>query len=140
MDFNQLKKNLKKDFSGLKKIKVALLADSASQLLAQSIRALGYEYAYDIQLFESDFDQIDRQIMDPTSELYEYEPEITILYESSHKLLNTFNKQTIEQKVLFAQNHLNHFDTLLHQLSQYSKTKVIYLNLSEINDSVYGNF
>lgn len=37
-DFSQLKKNLKKDFSGLKAIKVAVLGDSATQFLVQALR------------------------------------------------------------------------------------------------------
>ncbi len=42
MHFIELKKNLKKDFSGLKKVKLALLGDSATQFLTQAIRGHGY--------------------------------------------------------------------------------------------------
>jgi len=41
--FNDLKKNLKKDYSGFKTIKIALLADSASQFLVSAIKGYGYE-------------------------------------------------------------------------------------------------
>ncbi len=140
MEFNQLKKNLKKDFTGLKKIKVSLLSDTASQLLVQSIRGYGYEYGYDLNIFEADFNQIDRQIMDYSSELYEHEADITIIYESSHKLLNKFNKLPAEKKKDFAENHIEHLDILINTLSAKLKTKIIYLNLAEINDTVYGNY
>ena len=40
--FSELKKNLKKDFTGLVPVKVALLGDSAIQLLAQALRTLGH--------------------------------------------------------------------------------------------------
>ena len=140
MEFNHLKKNLKKDFTGLKKIKVSLLSDTASQLLVQVIRGYGYEYSYDLDIFEADFNQIDRQIMDYSSELYEHEADITIIYESSHKLLNKFNKMPADQKKDFAENHIEYLDMLIKTLSAKLKTKIIYLNLAEINDTVYGNY
>ena len=140
MEFNQLKKNLKKDFSELKKIKVSLLSDTASQLLVQAIRGYGFEYSYDLEIFEADFNQIDRQILDYSSELYEHEADITIIYESSHKLLNKFNKLPANQQKDFAENHIEHLDSLIKTLSAKLKTKIIYLNLAEINDTVYGNY
>ena len=51
MRFLELKKNLKRDFSGFKKIKLALLGDSATQHLTQVIRGYGLE---DFQ-FKSNF-------------------------------------------------------------------------------------
>jgi hypothetical protein len=51
MDFRQLKSNLKKDFTGFKKIKVAILADSATQLLHQAVRGAGYEKKLDIEIW-----------------------------------------------------------------------------------------
>ena len=140
MEFNQLKKNLKKNFSNFKKIKIALLSDTASQLLVQAIRGYGFEYSYDLNIFEADFNQIDRQIMDYSSELYEHEADITIIYESSHKLLNKFNKLPADQKKYFAENHIEHMDMLIKTLSAKLNTKIIYLNLAEINDTVYGNY
>jgi predicted enzyme involved in methoxymalonyl-ACP biosynthesis len=74
-NFSQLKKNLKKDFSGLKTIKVAVLGDSATQFLVQALRGEGYEKGFDLQILEADFSQIERQVFDPSSELYEFKPE-----------------------------------------------------------------
>ena len=51
LSFNDLKKNLKKDFSGFKKIKVALLSDSASQFLSVAIRGYGYEAGVDFEMY-----------------------------------------------------------------------------------------
>ncbi len=57
--FNELKRNLKKDFTGFKKIKIALLSDSASQLLHNAIKAYGYEAQLDFEIYEADYNQID---------------------------------------------------------------------------------
>ena len=53
-DFNQLKKNLKKDFSKFKSARIALLGDSATQLLAQAIRGYGYEVEMSFEIWEAD--------------------------------------------------------------------------------------
>ena len=44
MTFKKLKKNLKKDFSSFTKLKLAVLGDSATQLLVQAIRGEGYNH------------------------------------------------------------------------------------------------
>ena len=67
LSFNALKKNVKKDFSGFKKLKVALLADTASQFLNQSLRGYGYEVQLDLDIYEADYDQISLQVFDPSS-------------------------------------------------------------------------
>src|SRR6187402_2366466 len=95
--FSQLKKNLKQDFSNLKTIKVALLGDTATQFLQQVLRGAGYDQGFDLQIWEADFNQIERQVFDPSSELYEFNPEIIILFYSSHKLLGKYNKSKPEQ-------------------------------------------
>ena len=86
-NFIQLKKNLKKDFSNLKPIKLAILGDTATQFLTQSLRGLGYDNSINLDIWEADFNQIERQVFDFSSELYQFKPEIVIIFKSSHKLL-----------------------------------------------------
>ena len=52
-DFNQLKKNFKKDFSDLKKVRIAILGDSATQFLVQAIKGQGYEDGVNYEIFEA---------------------------------------------------------------------------------------
>jgi FkbH-like protein len=138
--FSQLKKNLKNDFSKLKAIKVAVLGDSATQLLTQAIRGLGYDLGFDLQIWEADFNQIDRQISDPTSELYDFKPEIVLVFQSSHKLLGKYNKLKPENYSLLAQNEIEKIQNNFFSLSNLTNAKIIYYNYSEIDDSVFGNY
>jgi FkbH-like protein len=138
--FSQLKKNLKNDFSKLKAIKVAILGDSATQLLTQAIRGLGYDLGFDLQIWEADFNQIDRQISDPTSELYHFKPEIVLVFQSSHKLLGKYNKLKPENYSLLAQNEIEKIQNNFSSLSNLTNAKIIYYNYSEIDDSVFGNY
>lgn len=139
-DFTQLKRNLKNDFSKLKSIRVAVLGDSATQLLTQAIRGMGYDSGFDLQIWEADFNQIDRQISDPTSELYDFSPEIVIVFQSSHKLLGKYNKLQPEKYSSFALTEIEKIQNNISTLSSLSNAKIVYYNYTEIDDSVFGNY
>ena len=139
-DFSHLKKNLKKDFSQLKAIKVAVLGDTATQFLVQALRGMGFEKGFDLQILEAGFNQIERQVLDPNSELYASEPEIVIVFQSSHKLLGKYNKSKMDQHCLFASNEIKSIENVYSTLTHNLKAKVIYYNYTEIDDVVFGNY
>lgn len=138
--FSELKKNLKKDFSNLKHIKIALLGDTATQFLKQAIQGLGFDEGFNLELWEADFNQIERQVFDPSSELYEFNPDIVVIFQSSHKLLGKYNKIKPEQHLQFASNELESISNIYSNLSSNLNAKVIYYNYTEIDDSVFGNY
>jgi len=140
MTFNELKKNLKKDFSEFKKFKLALLGDSSTQLLAQAIRGAGYEKHLDLNIFDADYNQIDRQIMDISSELYVYQPEFTVVFEAGHKLLQKFNKANESERFDFAKDQHDRINQLVEVIQNNLKTKVIWFNYTEEDDRVFGDY
>lgn len=140
MNFYDLKTNLKKDFSNLKKIKIALMGDSATQLLVKALKGYGYEVDYNFDVFEADYDQIEMQTYDLESELYEYKPEYIVIYHSSEKLLKQFYKLDNSDKTSFADRHIEKVSNLYRTISNKCKCKVIYFNFVESDDSVFGNY
>lgn len=140
MTFNELKKNLKKDFTGYKQLKLALLGDTATQFLAQAIRGAGYEQQLDINVYDADFNQVDRQILDPSSELYAFQPDTVLIFEAGHKLLQKFNKTEAGARDAFAENQINRIRHLVDTLQNNLKTKMICFNYAEEDDRVFGNF
>lgn len=138
--FAELKKNLKKDFTGLKPFKVALLGDTATQLLVQALRGAGYSDAYNLQVWEADFNQVERQVFDEGSELYNFNPDIIIIFQSSHKLLGTYNKLKPEVYAALADNRLELVGNIYQQVKEKLRAKIIYYNYAEINDAVFGNY
>ena len=139
-NFTELKKNLKNDFTELKKIKIAVLGDTATQFLTQALRGMGYDHRLDLQIWEADFDQIERQIFDPVSELYEFKPEIVIVFQSSHKLLKKFNKLSVKQQISLADKELQNIDHIYTTINELLQSKVIFYNYTEIDDAVFGNY
>ncbi|MBB4806621.1 FkbH-like protein [Chryseobacterium defluvii] len=137
--FTELKKNIKTKPEGLKKIKVALLGDTATQFLNLALKGAAVDEGFDLEVFEADFGQVSRQILDPTSEYYEFNADYTILFESSHKLLSQYYKNYNSQHV-FAQNKISYIEELYETIQSRIKSKVIYANFSGIDNQVFGNF
>ncbi len=141
MRFFELKKNLKKDFSGLKKTRVALLGDSSTQFLNQALRGYGYEVGQNLEIFEADYNQIEQQITDNSSELYQFDPEFLVLFQSTTKLLKSFYQEDKAGKTSFAENQKNKVSDWLEIMRDKGlRAKVICFNFPELDDSVFGNF
>jgi FkbH-like protein len=140
MQFRDLMKNLDKDFSAFPNRKVALVGDSATQFLRKAIRALGCSEKLAIELFEADFDQMDAQILDKTSEMYQFKPEFIVLYPSGERLWNRFTATPTATRATFAAQILDEIGNWWKTIGHTCNAKVIHLNFVEINDKTFGNF
>jgi FkbH-like protein len=138
--FSELKKKLKQDFSGLETIRVALLGDTATPFLVQALRGTGFDRGLNLQIWEADFNQIERQVADPASELYKSDPQVIIIFHSSHKLLLHYNKQKPEDYAALAENRLELIGQLCTTIEGRLRSKIIYYNYTEINDAIFGNY
>src|ERR1035437_10297686 len=125
LSFNELKRNLKKDFSAFKKIKIAILSDSASQLLNNAIKGYGYEVQLDFDIYEADYNQIDLQVFDPSSELYAFHPDFIFINRSTEKLLKDFYQKKQGQQNLFSEYILQTTQKYYDTISSRLKSKVI---------------
>lgn len=134
--FNQLKKNLKKDVTGLPLVRIALLGDSATQLLATAIMGMGIDRGFKVDLFEAEYNQIERLSFDPNSELYNFNPDFVIVFQSTHKLLLKYSKSSPDKRDSVADDRLSFIDSLCN----LGLNKIIYFNYPEIDDSIFGNF
>lgn len=136
IEFKQLKRNLKKDVSQLPKLKVSLLGDSATQLLATAIRGVGIERGYDIELYEAAYNQVERQILDPVSELYAFDAKYTVVFQSTHKLLEQYSLMPSSKWNKLADDRINFIRTICENVPG----KIIYYNYPEIEDTVFGSY
>ena len=140
MDFLQLKKNLKKDFSGLPVTRVALLGDSATQFLAQAMKGYGYEVGMNLELFEADYNQIEQQIFDASSDLYRAHPEYVLILHSAQKLRERFYALSSEEKATFADRHGETVAAYCEAIASHIPATVVYYNFPEIDDGIFGNY
>lgn len=138
--FNELRKNLKKNNDGLKMIKLAIVADSASQLLHQAIKGYGVEVGLNYDIYEADYDQVEMQVFDQSSELYQYQADFILLNFSAEHLLKSFYKCSSLEKNEFAESRLAYFDSIISTISASGNSRILLHTFIEINDSVFGNF
>lgn len=136
LNFNELRKLLKTPTENNPLVRVALLGDTATQFLATALRGTGILYGYKFSLFEADFNQVERMILDKSSELYEFQPQYTIIFQSTHKLLGKFNKLKSEVRSELAHERIE----FLRLAAESLPGKLIILNYPEIDDQVFGSF
>ena len=134
--FKELKRNLKKDVSELPSIKVSLLGDTATQFLATAIKGEGIERGYNIDLFEAEYNQVERQVLDPTSDLYAHDAKYTIVFQSTHKLLEQYSLKPASEWSTLADERINFIRTICENVGG----KIIYYNYPEIEDTVFGSY
>lgn len=139
-EFKDLKKNLRKDNTGHRSVRLAVVADTASQFLCMAIAGYGYERRVAFDIYEADYDQLDLQIFDPSSGLYAAAPQFIFLNTSTEKLLKEFNKKDRQAQEHFAEYVLARTRTYLDTLLSRTQAKVILNTYPEINDAVFGNF
>ena len=133
-----LKKLAREELSG-KKLKVALLGDTATQLLVTAIKGESVDRGIAIDLYEGEYSQVERQLMDPTSDLYQYDAEVTIIFQSTHKLGELHSTLTAEQQEHLADDRLS-FVSSLCENAFFENKKIIYFNYPEIEDTVFGSY
>lgn len=139
MSFKELRKLLKKDLTGLSAIKMALVGDTATQFIATSIKGIGVERGYNIDLFEAEYSQVERQFMDPTSDLYQFDAEIIVVFQSTHKLGEYHSQLPVEKQLTLADDRID-FITTVCENPALAKKKIIYFNYAEIGDTVFGSY
>lgn len=134
--FKELKRNLKKDVSNFPTLKVSLLGDTATQFLAVAIKGEGIELGYNIDLFEAEYNQVERQVLDPTSDLYAHEAKYTVVFQSTHKLLEQYSLMPASDWSSLADERINFIRTICENVGG----KIIYYNYPEIEDTVFGSY
>ena len=138
--FLELKRNIKNIQTDSKKIRVALLGDSATQFIHTALKGMALEERISIELYEAEYDQIRQEILDTDSELYHFQPEFVIIFHSHQKLNKSFYKKSLDKKPEFAQNWLSELEYFLGILNENLKTNILLFNFPETDDSVFGHF
>ena len=139
ISFNILKRNLKSDLSGLPTFKIAVVGDTATQLLCTAIRGMGVVRGYNIDLFEAEYNQVERQFMDSTSDLYQFDADFIVVFQSTHKLGEHHSTLSTEQQANLAVERIQFIAGICSNPTLASK-KIIYFNYPEIEDTVFGSY
>lgn len=139
ISLRELKKALKCNNTNLPSIKVALIGDTATQLLVTAIKGTGTLKGYNIDLFEGEYNQVERQFMDLSSDLYQFDADFIVVFQSTHKLGEHHSALSQEQQAMLAEERLQFVTGICTNPALASK-KIIYFNYPEIEDTVFGSY
>ena len=132
-------KKLAKEELETPKCKVALLGDTATQLLVTAIKGEAVDRGLSLDLYEGEYSQVERQLMDPTSELYEFDADIIVIFQSTHKLGEYHSSLSVESQLHLSEERLS-FVASLSENPSFANKKLIYFNYPEIEDTVFGSY
>lgn len=134
--FKELKRNIKNINNQLSLLKVSLLGDTATQLLSVALKGTAVERGYALDLYEAEYNQVERQVMDPTSELYAHQAQYTLIFQSTHKLLEHFSIANVDTRTALAEERI----AFVRHACESIRGKVICFNYPEIEDVVFGSY
>ena len=135
----ELKRSLKGDLSGLSTVKLALVGDTATQLLSTAIRGTGAIRGYNIDLFEAEYNQVEQQMLIPTSDLHQFDADFVVVFQSTHKLGENHSLQPTDKQLTLADDRLSFVASICENPALQGK-KIIYFNYPEIGDTVFGSY
>lgn len=138
-DFRTLQKNSRKECDGAK-VSVCVMGDVATQFLAQAVKGYGYECNLNLNITDIDYNQIDMQTMDSTSELYESKSDYVLIYMSAEKLYEKFCHTAISLRDKFAEMQVEYIKEVHNRINSNVNTKILQFNFIEINDGVFGSY
>ncbi|MDO4319840.1 MAG: HAD-IIIC family phosphatase [Bacteroidales bacterium] len=134
--FQQLKKAARHAAADLPAIKVALLGDTATQLLATAISGTLAMRGYRAELYEADYNQIEMQMLNPDSEYHASGARYTVVFQSTHRLLGLYNSLDRAAQERLADDRMAQIEAL----AAACDGKMIYLDYPETADNVFGSF
>lgn len=141
IDFNWLKKQAKNHSSeNNHPIKLALLSDSTTQLIAQAIIGYGSASAIDYTIYQPDYDHSVQEVFDTSSGLYSFQPDFVIILRGAEHLREKFYRTPAEKKATFARDYILDLDGICSRLEQDLAAKLIICNYPTIDDGVFGNY
>lgn len=138
--FVELKRNLKKDMSSFPEVTAAVIGDCATQHFSAALAGWGYTVGIRYDIFDSDYDQIDAQTMDPSSELYSHAPQNVIIVNCTQRLYEDFCAFPPERRSEFADTKAAAIESVWKRICDSVRTRIIQLDFPEWDDRVFGDY
>ncbi len=120
-------------------MRAALLADTASQLLAGSLKGFVRQLGHELDLYEGGFGQVEMQIVDPASAMHAFAPETVIVYLAAERIAAAYGTLPVPERLDFSNAFVERVRKLHGRLSA-RRYQTIFFNLIDPGDGIFGNF
>ena len=132
-------KKLAKQAAEAKK-KIAVIGDCATQQFSTALRGESIRRSFPLNVLDADYDQMEAQLLDPNSEVYQFQPDFILLFASFEKLKNRFYDTVPAARTGFAQHEIERFTGLWQAIAANSKAKILMFDFPEAEDNVFGSY
>jgi FkbH-like protein len=121
-----------------KVIRIALLADCATQHLADIMRAIAARNNVQAQVYEGNYDGVDLEILDPNSALYAFNPQYVVIILSSEKL--KAHLYASGDRRSFADETVGRLENLWSAFRAQSQATIIQSTFVLPSERAFGNY
>ncbi len=122
------------------KKKIAILGDSSTQYWKRMLEEMGRKEQILIEIYDAPYNQIEYEIYQLDSKLYQFEPNYIILFMCTEKMYERFCTTSYERRHLFAKLEGEKICNYWTKLSKEINVQIIQMGFIEYNDKVFGNF
>lgn len=137
--FRELKKMTKKSVDG-KEIKLAVLGNCATQFFSAAIQGYAKLSSINLNVYDADYNQIDAQLLDPSSEVFEFKPDNILLWLSTDKIYEEFLDTPISLRKNFAETYMEKLEHYWELIARNSHARILQPNFTEIDDKALGQY
>ncbi len=122
-------------------IKLAVMGDCATQHLATAVSGCAFIEDLSLTCFDVDYNQIDAQLLDSGSELFNFNPDVLLLCLCTEKLYEKFVKTPLSDRAAFSESEASVIENYWNKFAYTNnRGRVFQLNFPEYNDAVFGNY
>ena len=137
--FKELRKSSKQPVADCAR-RLAVLGNVSTQFLAVAIRGYAALENLPLSVYDADYNQIEAQLLDPASEVYNFEPDSILLWLGTDKLYEEFLYLPLESRQDFASSTMQKITMYWDLISKNSKANILQMNFTEIDDKALGNY
>lgn len=136
--FLELRKKGRQEAAGQVERRLVIMGNVSTQHLAAAIQGYGRYEGIGLTVIDTDYDQIDQQLLDSESEAYRAHPDFFFLFLAAERLYEDFAGE--EQKEQFAEITYSRIHKWWDCVEHISGGIVLQSTVMEMDDGVYGSF
>lgn len=137
--FRELQKACKKEIKG-QEIRLAILGNCATQFFSEAVKGYGRLSELNLNVYDADYNQIDEQLLNPSSEVYTFGADIILIWLSSEKIYEEYLDEELINRCCFAEKYMQKIEHYWELISKNSNARIIQMNFNEIDDKVMGQY
>lgn len=137
--FKELKKGAKLTVAS-REVRLAILGNCATQFFSKSIEGYAKLSGINLCTLDTDYNQIDAQLLDAVSEVYEFNPDEILIWLATDKLYEEFLDIPLGARNTFAESIIQKLQYYWDLIARNSKARILQPNFTEIDDKVLGQY